>query len=204
MDFLLTQHFFFQWLYSPCGPWPLCFSFLIYTRAVGLLERVISSSQCLYLNTRQHKHRKTHIHTIKHPCPQGGIRTRSHGLREIEDCSCLRPTGYLHNIMRFIQPTNYRGIAIYWTYKLSRKWDLFNIPTDQEMRFIQCTNWPGNEIYSKYQLSKKWDLFNVPTVQEIIFIQRTFCPENVVSWTYQLSRQWDLFNQPAVQENIFI
>jgi hypothetical protein len=38
-------------------------SFLIYTRAVGLLERVISSSQGLYPNTRQHKHRKTHIHT---------------------------------------------------------------------------------------------------------------------------------------------
>jgi hypothetical protein len=62
------------------------FSFLFYTRAVGLLERVISSSQGLYLNTRQHKHRKTHIHTVKHPCPQGGIRTRNHGLRAIENC----------------------------------------------------------------------------------------------------------------------
>jgi hypothetical protein len=39
------------------------FGFLIYLRAVGLLGRVISSSQGLYLNT-QHKHRKTHIHTI--------------------------------------------------------------------------------------------------------------------------------------------
>jgi hypothetical protein len=67
---------------------------LIYTRAVGLLERVISSSQGLYLKTRQHKHRKTHIHTLKHPCPQGGIRTLSHGLRAIEDYSCLRPLGY--------------------------------------------------------------------------------------------------------------
>jgi hypothetical protein len=35
----LILFFFFQWLYSPCGPWPLCFGFLIYTRAVGLLER---------------------------------------------------------------------------------------------------------------------------------------------------------------------
>jgi hypothetical protein len=53
-----TLHsFLFQWLHSPCRPWPLCFSFLIYTRAVGLLERVISSSQGLYLNTLQHKHR---------------------------------------------------------------------------------------------------------------------------------------------------
>jgi hypothetical protein len=60
----LCIRFFFQWLYSPCGPWPLYFSFLIYTRAVGLLERVISTSQGLYLNIWQHNHRKTHIHTI--------------------------------------------------------------------------------------------------------------------------------------------
>jgi hypothetical protein len=40
------------------------------------------------------KHSKTHIHTIKHPCPQGGIRTRNHGLRAMEDCSWLRPLGY--------------------------------------------------------------------------------------------------------------
>jgi hypothetical protein len=46
------------------------FGFLIYLRAVELLGRVISSSQGFYLNTRQHKHRKTHIHTIKHPCPR--------------------------------------------------------------------------------------------------------------------------------------
>jgi hypothetical protein len=46
------------------------FGFLICLRAVGLLGRVIISSQGLYLNTRQHKHRKTHIHTIKHPCPR--------------------------------------------------------------------------------------------------------------------------------------
>jgi hypothetical protein len=59
---------FFQWLHSPSGPWQLLFQFPNLTRAVELLERVISSSQGLYLNT-QHKHRKTHIHTIKHPCP---------------------------------------------------------------------------------------------------------------------------------------
>jgi hypothetical protein len=47
---------FFHWLYSPCGPWPL-FSFLINSHLVGLLGRVISPSQGLYLNTGQHKHR---------------------------------------------------------------------------------------------------------------------------------------------------
>jgi hypothetical protein len=54
-----------EWLYSPRGPWPL-FSFLIYSQSVGLLERVISSSQGLYLNTGQHKHR---INTYTHQTP---------------------------------------------------------------------------------------------------------------------------------------
>jgi hypothetical protein len=52
-------YFFFHWLYSPLGPWTLIsfFSFMIVLRTVGLLGRVISSSQGLYLNTGQHKHR---------------------------------------------------------------------------------------------------------------------------------------------------
>jgi hypothetical protein len=52
IEIFWTFYFFFQWLHIPCGPWPHFFIFLIYTRAVGLLERVISSSQGLYLNTR--------------------------------------------------------------------------------------------------------------------------------------------------------
>jgi hypothetical protein len=67
-------------------------SFLIFSKAGGPLGRVISSSQGLYLNTGQHKHRKRghalNIHA------QGGIRTRNHGLRAIEDCSWLRQLGY--------------------------------------------------------------------------------------------------------------
>jgi hypothetical protein len=39
--------------------------FLDHSQAVGLLGRVISSPQSLYLNTGQHKHRKTRTH-IKH------------------------------------------------------------------------------------------------------------------------------------------
>jgi hypothetical protein len=42
--------------------------FLDLSQAVGLLGRVISSSQGLYLNTGQHKHRKIRTH-IKHPSP---------------------------------------------------------------------------------------------------------------------------------------
>jgi hypothetical protein len=52
--------------YTARGPWPL-FSFLIYSQSVGL-------SQGLYLNTGQHKHRKTHT---KHTCPKRDSRPRS-------------------------------------------------------------------------------------------------------------------------------
>jgi hypothetical protein len=61
--------FFFNGSIALVGPGRY-FGFLIYLRAVGLLGWVISSSQGLYLNTRQQKHRKTHIHTIKHPFPR--------------------------------------------------------------------------------------------------------------------------------------
>jgi hypothetical protein len=54
--------FFFHWLYSPLGPWSLLFRFIIILQRVGLLGRVISTSQGLYLNTGQHKHR-TNIYT---------------------------------------------------------------------------------------------------------------------------------------------
>jgi hypothetical protein len=50
-----TTVIFFHWLYSPLGPWHLLFSFMIILQTVGLLGRVISSSQGLYLNTGQHQ-----------------------------------------------------------------------------------------------------------------------------------------------------
>jgi hypothetical protein len=59
---------------------------------VGLLGRMISSSQGLYLNTGQHKHRKTRTH-IKHPCPRRDSNPHSR-LRAIEDSLCLRKLGY--------------------------------------------------------------------------------------------------------------
>jgi hypothetical protein len=43
--------------------------FLDHSQAVELLGRVISSSQGLYLNTGQQKHRKTRTN-VKHPCPE--------------------------------------------------------------------------------------------------------------------------------------
>jgi hypothetical protein len=56
------------------------------------LGQVISSSQGLYLNAGQHKHRiNTHtpnIHAIS------GIRTHDHSVRTSEDSSCLTPLGH--------------------------------------------------------------------------------------------------------------
>jgi hypothetical protein len=48
-----------SWLYSPLLGLGLFFSFLIYTQSVGYLERGISLSQSLYLDTEQHKQKKT-------------------------------------------------------------------------------------------------------------------------------------------------
>jgi hypothetical protein len=62
-------HKFFHWLYSPLVPWPLIFSSMIILQSVGLLGRVNSSSQGLYLNTGQHKHRiNTYTYQTSMPC----------------------------------------------------------------------------------------------------------------------------------------
>jgi hypothetical protein len=61
---------------------------------MGLLGRGISSSQGLYLNTGQHKHRinahtqTSNIHALS------GIQTNDLGFRASEDSACLRPLGY--------------------------------------------------------------------------------------------------------------
>jgi hypothetical protein len=68
-------------------------SFLIlFTQTVGLLGRVISPSQGLYLHTGQHKHRisahNTDIHALS------GIPTHDPSDRASEVGSCLRPRGH--------------------------------------------------------------------------------------------------------------
>jgi hypothetical protein len=65
------------------------FSLLIYSQSVGLLGRVISSSQDLYLNTGENKHIYTpHINALS------VIRTHDHSVRASECSSCLRPLDY--------------------------------------------------------------------------------------------------------------
>jgi hypothetical protein len=68
-SFNILCFFFFHWLYSPLGPWSLFFGFMIILQTVGLLGRVITSWQGLYLNTGQHKHRiNTYTHQTCMPC----------------------------------------------------------------------------------------------------------------------------------------
>jgi hypothetical protein len=52
---------------------------------------MISPSQGLYLNTGQHKHRKTHTYT-KHPCPEWDSNPRSR--RPASEASSCLPLGY--------------------------------------------------------------------------------------------------------------
>jgi hypothetical protein len=71
-DILLScvpLYFSFHWPYSPLGPWPLLLSFMIILQSVGLLGRVIRSSQGRYLNTGHHRHRiNTYTHQTSVPC----------------------------------------------------------------------------------------------------------------------------------------
>jgi hypothetical protein len=72
-------------------PWnsPFHFGFLDLRHSVGLLGRVISSSQGLYLYTNTEKHTQTlSIHALS------GIGTHDPGFRASEDSACLSPLGY--------------------------------------------------------------------------------------------------------------
>jgi hypothetical protein len=77
-----SEVFFFHWHYSPSGPRPtsmqlsvsLRFFFLNHRQSVGLLGRVISSSQGLYLYTNTEKPIYTNT---KHPCPELDSNPRS-------------------------------------------------------------------------------------------------------------------------------
>jgi hypothetical protein len=82
----------------------LCFIFLLsFTQTVGLLGRVISSSQGRYLHRGQHKHRinsHTDIHALS------GIRTQAPSVWASEDSSCLRPRGRCVRWLKLIHQTN--------------------------------------------------------------------------------------------------
>jgi hypothetical protein len=83
----------FSWRYIPnwglgLPPWnsPFHFGFLDLRQSVGLLGRVISSSQGLYLYTNIEK--RTHTHT-KHPCSECDSNPRSRLPSERRQCNWL-------------------------------------------------------------------------------------------------------------------
>jgi hypothetical protein len=90
---------FFSLAYSPnmclgLPPWnsPFHLGFLDLRHSVGLLLRVISLSQGLYL---YNKHRKTHTYTqTVNIRTLSGIRTHDPGFRASEDSTRLRLLGY--------------------------------------------------------------------------------------------------------------
>jgi hypothetical protein len=92
-------NFIHEWLFCPLlGPGLIIILVISFTQMVGLLERVISTSQGRYLNTGQHKHR-INAHTDIHDLNR--IRTHDPTDRESEDISFLRPRG--HCDRHFIQ-----------------------------------------------------------------------------------------------------
>jgi hypothetical protein len=91
----MCYNFFFIWRYSPnlglgLPPRnsPFHFSLLDLRHSVGLLGRMISSSQGLYLYTNTEKQTQTpDIYALS------GIRTHDPGFRSSEDSMCLRLLG---------------------------------------------------------------------------------------------------------------
>jgi hypothetical protein len=74
---------------QPPWAWPLIFSFMIILQTVGLLGRVISSSQGLYLKTGQHEHR-INTYTYQTSVPYVGFKPMI-PVSERESSICLRP-----------------------------------------------------------------------------------------------------------------
>jgi hypothetical protein len=89
-------YFFSMVLPTLSGPWPLIqlrnHFFHKLSQTVRLLGRGISSSQGVYLNTGQHKHRINAYTPNIHALSENW--THDPSVRTSEDSSCLRPRGY--------------------------------------------------------------------------------------------------------------
>jgi hypothetical protein len=76
-QWLLSYFFFHPFLLYPYTGVEVFISFILnISQTVELLGRGIGPSQGRYLNTGQHKHRKTYTH-IKHPCTEWDSNPRS-------------------------------------------------------------------------------------------------------------------------------
>jgi hypothetical protein len=99
------------------------FSFLIYTKSVGLLGRGITPSQGRYLRTEQHKYR---INTHRHPCLEW-IRAHDPSVRAGEDDSCLRRRGHSERRSIYLEQGKMNVWYVYiegWIGPRSESWDM--------------------------------------------------------------------------------
>jgi hypothetical protein len=99
------------------GPWltsmklSVSLGLLNLIHSVGLLGRVISSLQGLYLYTNTGKRTHTHTHIQKLSIHVlSGIRTHDPGFRASEDSTCHRPLGYLDRPVCFQAAENHEVI----------------------------------------------------------------------------------------------
>jgi hypothetical protein len=98
-------YYFFLLLYSPLGPWPLLFSFMIILQTVGLLGRVISSSQGFYLNTGQHTHR-INASTHQTSMPFVGFEPTIPASERAKTVHALDLSGTVTGILHMLPPSN--------------------------------------------------------------------------------------------------
>jgi hypothetical protein len=120
-----------------------------FSQTVGLLGRVISSSQGRCLNTGQHKHR-INAHTTPNTHALNGIRTHDPRVRASEDSSCLRPRGHCD------RPTMVYNTQNYWVFGL---WPSSIIPETRKHNFsetgsVSVLRWRGEDNYSVGSLRK--------------------------------------------------
>jgi hypothetical protein len=97
---IMTIKFFFHWLYSPLGPWPLLLQFhdhFIVGRTPWTSDQLVARPLPKHRTTQtQNKHIHTpNIHALS------GIRTDDPSFRRSEDSSCLRPLGYCDQQLRY-------------------------------------------------------------------------------------------------------
>jgi hypothetical protein len=113
---------FLYYLYSPRGPWPLLSVSWSFSQTVGLLGRVISSSQGLYLNTGQHKHR-INAYTHRTSMPWVGFkptipaseREKTVYALDLSATVIVNRTDYAYKTYRPLQKINNFGSAIHRT-----------------------------------------------------------------------------------------
>jgi hypothetical protein len=221
---LLRPDVFFLWRYSPnlglgLPPWnsPFQFGFLDLRQSVGLLGRVISSSQGLSTCTQTQKNAHTqtlHIHALS------GILTHDPGFRASEDSACLRPLAYRDRHWGLITYLN-EGIRDYClTINLSRmrkiircnkRKHFYKLKTVRSIKLIRTERPIRNDRISECEITVLWtswvnmsyySVLSTTVVLELIIYKPTSVPLNtaIISSSHYLKfikSSWQFYKPPA-------